>query len=324
MKFYVLLLIVFYSTIVYCQDTIIKTDGIKLISKITEITPVEIKYKRFDYLNGPLFIISKNNVAKIIFENGLSENISYIAPAPKDTFIYINTYKPSSPWLRFKIEIGAEVNNAYVNMPSIKSQNAYSKYSDEYSGYDKNNVKSSLNIGLCFLFGRRPHFNSVFGINHLKSKGEYIYDNFSSGLSSGSGGYISSHTHFKYNSQIDYLNFFGGFRFTIGKHLHLEPLIVLNYILHRNEKVTGSATTTMASGGPIGSSTYTQDIKYYNNQPAPYTNIETSLSLLPRMSYDFNIKPLKFDAYVSYNVNVENQIPWWMFGVSFFPFKKLN
>ena len=303
----------------YCQDTIIKTDGTKLITKIAEITPIDIKYKRFDYLNGPLFIVSKNSVAKIIFENGVSENINYIASIPKDTFVYINTYKPKSPWVKFKLEIGAEVNNAYVNKPMKTDPYSSKTTSESFSGYDKNNYKSSACLGFSFLFGRRPHFNSVFGINHLKSKAEFIYDSYSVSYDNLSGNYITSHTHVKYNSQVDYINLFGGVRFTVAKRFHFEPLLVINYILRRNEYITGYH---QSDNGNPSTKISTTEYRYYENEPTTKTHIHNSISILPRVSYDFNIKQLKFDTYVSYNANFGTQIPWWMFGVSFYPFKR--
>ncbi|OMP29951.1 hypothetical protein BKM32_15215 [Mangrovimonas sp. DI 80] len=60
------------------QDVIVKLDGEEIESKVLEITPESIKYKLFDFQDGPLRNISKEQVALIIYENGTRENFSKI------------------------------------------------------------------------------------------------------------------------------------------------------------------------------------------------------------------------------------------------------
>ncbi|MBU2940723.1 hypothetical protein KO494_14335 [Lacinutrix sp. C3R15] len=55
----------------YSQDTIyLKKEKTPIISKIIEINSSEIKYKKFNYQDGALFIIEKEDVEKINFKNG--------------------------------------------------------------------------------------------------------------------------------------------------------------------------------------------------------------------------------------------------------------
>ena len=65
---------VFLST-VNAQDIIIKKDGESIVSKIYEIGLNEIKFKKINNLEGPLYIVSKKEVYKIIFSNGTEEII---------------------------------------------------------------------------------------------------------------------------------------------------------------------------------------------------------------------------------------------------------
>ncbi|WP_425075328.1 hypothetical protein [Psychroserpens sp. S379A] len=56
---------------IYSQDTIyLKSEKEPIISKIIEINSSEIKYKKFNYQDGALFIINKDEVDKINFKNG--------------------------------------------------------------------------------------------------------------------------------------------------------------------------------------------------------------------------------------------------------------
>lgn len=53
------------------QDKIFLLDEESAVeTKILEVNADEIKYKKFDYLDGPTFIVKKSELAKIEFENG--------------------------------------------------------------------------------------------------------------------------------------------------------------------------------------------------------------------------------------------------------------
>lgn len=61
---------------VFSQDTIVKVNGEIIQAKVTEITFSEVKYKRFDNLNGPTIIDAKHDVLEIIYENGTKKYIT--------------------------------------------------------------------------------------------------------------------------------------------------------------------------------------------------------------------------------------------------------
>ncbi|MBL0329635.1 MAG: hypothetical protein IPP64_09515 [Bacteroidetes bacterium] len=53
----------FISMICYSQDTILKRNSEKILAKVIEITPTEIKYKKTAFLDGPTYI-DKNQRSK--------------------------------------------------------------------------------------------------------------------------------------------------------------------------------------------------------------------------------------------------------------------
>jgi len=55
------------------QDMITKKTGEDIQAKISEITPTQIKYYRFDNLNGPIYTIDKSEVLMIRYENGTKD-----------------------------------------------------------------------------------------------------------------------------------------------------------------------------------------------------------------------------------------------------------
>ena len=76
--FYFLLVGIFESL---SQDTIINKNNDTLSVKVIEITPTEVKYKKMDFLNGPLYVIFKTDILSIKYENGMVEK--NIIPEPK-------------------------------------------------------------------------------------------------------------------------------------------------------------------------------------------------------------------------------------------------
>lgn len=70
------LVAVCFSINASAQDIITKNDSSKLNTKIIEIGNAQIKYKLFNYIEGPLYITNKSEIAYIIFSNGSVEKIN--------------------------------------------------------------------------------------------------------------------------------------------------------------------------------------------------------------------------------------------------------
>jgi hypothetical protein len=62
-----------FASLSYAQDVLIRRNGDEIATKVLEITLSEIKYKRFDNLEGPTISILKSNVFLIKYENGTQE-----------------------------------------------------------------------------------------------------------------------------------------------------------------------------------------------------------------------------------------------------------
>ena len=77
------LLIVTCITTVYGQDTLTMVNGDLIKSKVIEITQTEIKYKKFENMNGPIFNILKSEVLLIRYENGTKEYLNVIKKESK-------------------------------------------------------------------------------------------------------------------------------------------------------------------------------------------------------------------------------------------------
>ena len=64
---------IFCSANMFAQDVILKRDGSEIKAKVLEINDQQIKYKSFDFQDGPTRIINVRDVMTITFENGAEE-----------------------------------------------------------------------------------------------------------------------------------------------------------------------------------------------------------------------------------------------------------
>ncbi len=55
------------------QDTIFKRNNDVVVSKVLEITPTEIKYKKFNFQDGPTYIDKKSEIKMVVYSNGMKE-----------------------------------------------------------------------------------------------------------------------------------------------------------------------------------------------------------------------------------------------------------
>ena len=83
MKNLLICMICFLQIKSYAQDTIYKRSGDIIPAKVFEINIKEISYKRADLLDGPLFIINKNDIVKIKYAIGTTESFNIVNETPK-------------------------------------------------------------------------------------------------------------------------------------------------------------------------------------------------------------------------------------------------
>jgi len=79
-KHLIKLIMLFFCLNIYnyalSQDIVSTTNGEKIEAKIELIGINEIKYKKYNHLDGPFYVIEKNNVIEIKFENGIVESFN--------------------------------------------------------------------------------------------------------------------------------------------------------------------------------------------------------------------------------------------------------
>jgi hypothetical protein len=75
MKRIILVFVAAFSVSMFCfsQDVITLRSGVIIQSKILEIGQTDIKYKKFDNQNGPVYVVMKSDVTGILYENGTKD-----------------------------------------------------------------------------------------------------------------------------------------------------------------------------------------------------------------------------------------------------------
>ena len=80
---------------VYAQDIITMRNGNEIRAKVTELTPSEIRYKRFENIEGPTVVVRRAEVFAITYENGTREVINAVTATtteqPTRTSVYKHT-----------------------------------------------------------------------------------------------------------------------------------------------------------------------------------------------------------------------------------------
>ncbi len=69
----ILFIICFNISVVFSQDIIHLKNGNKIEAKVTEIGKKEVKFKKYDFQNGPDYVLYRKEIAFISFENGKKE-----------------------------------------------------------------------------------------------------------------------------------------------------------------------------------------------------------------------------------------------------------
>lgn len=91
---------IMFVAIAYSQDKIVKKSGDEVLCKVSEIGSTEIKYHKWENLEGPSYSILKSEITKIIFANGTEEvfeaNELSVIPTQRRNFKRAVTTHPMS------------------------------------------------------------------------------------------------------------------------------------------------------------------------------------------------------------------------------------
>jgi hypothetical protein len=89
---YILLFILFVcsSNIIKAQDTLSMRSGESILVKVIEIGTTEVKYKKLDNINGPVFAMLKSDLLQVRYENGTKDDFSSIKKTVENNIYLID------------------------------------------------------------------------------------------------------------------------------------------------------------------------------------------------------------------------------------------
>jgi len=154
---------------VKAQDKVYRKNGEVLKVKIIEISSSEIKYKIFGDNDGPIYILEKDRIKKIVYENGRVEQPTVDLKDPEQyadqlkKAIKINFLSPLLGYTQFSFEKSTGVGKSYELTMAIigagKNQ-TLDFYSYPYPQVEKRN-QFGIAVGAGYKFNELPDF--LFG-----------------------------------------------------------------------------------------------------------------------------------------------------------------
>jgi hypothetical protein len=150
-------LLTFLSVNLNAQDIITKRNGDDIEAKVLEISDLEIKYKKFNFLDGPTYTEKKSEILIIRYENG-----------SKDIFLE-----------KDKVKVNASTENANLPNRSIAIRGGLSLANiynptplDHVGGYISKNINYAFSLNAFSLNKRFSLSLSVAPFNYIK-EGNY-------------------------------------------------------------------------------------------------------------------------------------------------------
>ena len=131
---FLLLLTTLTTSITFAQDLLIKKNGEELNVKVLEVTTSEIKFKRNEIPNGPVYSIVKSEVLFIKYENGVkdifSDKQSEVAKKPEKVTAEIKPIeKKVAEDIKVSFGIKGGLNNSNLTGDSsYETHKAYQAY----------------------------------------------------------------------------------------------------------------------------------------------------------------------------------------------------
>lgn len=79
-----IILLITFAKAIHAQDIITRSDSSKVTATVLEVNPTSVKYKLFNYNDGPTITINKEDVSYITFKNGATERYQKPNTGPKN------------------------------------------------------------------------------------------------------------------------------------------------------------------------------------------------------------------------------------------------
>ena len=159
---------------VYAQDIITFRNGDEIRARVLEISSSEIRYKRFDNLEGPTIVVPRNDVFFINYENGKRETITSLSePSGVATNVVQTETRQNQPNTaraeRVRREPNVRISRNTPNIETVRNNN-------EFSGYSFGVLVGTADEDILLGLNATYNFNRHYGLNlALRHHHRYSY-----------------------------------------------------------------------------------------------------------------------------------------------------
>lgn len=144
------------------QDLITTRSGEDIEAKVLEVRTKEVKYKKFSFLDGPTYSISKKDILMIRYENG-----------EKDIF---DGYSDYTPQAEAQVHPGMHYRDyKFLYKPRLYVRQPYDRYSPGWSGF-ASVVIPGLGQAINGEWGRAATFFTLNILSNVMINGRRKYD----------------------------------------------------------------------------------------------------------------------------------------------------
>lgn len=253
-KIFCLLFGTLFAVSLHAQDLIYKKNGKVVKSKIIELGTGEIKYRLFEQPDGPIYAEDKENILKIVFEDGHSEiygaarmddvqyfegqkkaaiKVSFLGPLLGYTnIIYERNIKPGRSWevKAAFIGLGKKLDDAPRGFLATAAYKFYKKPDFYTSGTRRTHILQGSYIKPEFFIGHSSRITSpeIFGMKEERESSvaagillnlgkQWVFDNafvLDLGAGIGYGKGVSSRSIYMFSDEE--LGFAGSINMSIG------------------------------------------------------------------------------------------------------------
>lgn len=154
---FILFLCTTFVCSIFAEDVIITRDAEKINAIVTEVSETEVKYKKVDNPNGPVFVIATAKIASIMYQNGDVQTFKEQPAAQTNQVKYYETQPTYDLWGNADYGAALGAMNAN-NIPFIPGQTIV----PTNTGYGYGDVHMDNNTYAAFLKRTCPDASMVY------------------------------------------------------------------------------------------------------------------------------------------------------------------
>ena len=164
------------------QDRIYRQNGKIIEAKIIEVGSGEVKYKEFNNLNGPIYVLESDRIKKIVYENGKEEKFIDNLKDPeryidqRKNAIKVNFFSPLYGYTEIGFERSTGVGKGYelsLGLIGLGKSESLGFYNSQFASAKRDQAGAFISGG--YKFGKLPNF-VLFGktkMSHIM-QGTYV------------------------------------------------------------------------------------------------------------------------------------------------------